>query len=165
MTFFKNKKGGNELLAVILIPVILFVIFKVILALNNENILNKRLQTGLDSALSYAASLGQIVEIFDESGNHYSYCSYEETEISDLKEKIISDILSNVNGYNSTWAEGFEIQIILNDDGSQSIYMKVEGYAPSDNITNYQAWYEKNTWDPTYSNTLTVFAEGMTTCR
>lgn len=165
MTFFKNKKGGNELLAVLLIPVLLYVIFNVILAINNENVLNKRLQTGLDSALSYAASHGEIIEIKDESGNYYTLCSYESTVIEDLKSKIITDILSRINGYNSSWEDGFTIEILTNEDGSQTIYMKVQGYAPSGNITDYQKWYESNTWDPTYSNTLTVFAEGKTTCR
>ena len=165
MTFFKNKKGGNELLAVILIPVMIFVIFNVILAINNENVLNKRLQSGLDSALSYAASLGEVVEVKDENGNQYSVCSFENAVIEDLKEKIITDILSQINGYNSTWSDGFEIQVITDEDSEQKIYMRVVGYAPSENITDYQAWYEKNKWNSTYSNTITVFAEGKTTCR
>lgn len=166
MTFIKNKKGGNELLAVILIPVLIFVIFNVILAINNENVLNKRLQSGLDSALSYAASLGEVIEIKDENGNYYDICSFENTVIEDLKEKIVTDILSQINGYNPTWESGFEIKVVTNEDTSeQSIYMKVVGYAPSENITDYQAWYEKNTWDSTYSNTITIFAEGKTTCR
>lgn len=166
INFLKNKKGGSELLAIILIPALLVIIFSFSMKINSETVLKKRLQTALDSALIYASQQGEIIEITSETGDVQFACSFvEEHILNTVKETVYKGIISEVNGYNETW----ELSVSISKDdetGVQYITMTVVGYAPSDsNITDYEEWYSKNSWNKTYSNTIKVSATGTTTCR
>ena len=166
INFFKNKKGGSELLAIILVPAILMIIFSFSMKINSETVLKKRLQTALDAALIYASQQGEIIEITSDSGDVSFACSFvEEYILNTVKDKIYEGIISEVNGYNETWE--LEVKISTDEEtGAQYITMTVNGYAPSDsNITDYENWYANNQWNKDYSNTIKIYATGTTTCR